>query len=90
MGFMLIPHLKVVQVLTRKVDYCVWSLNGCEQAATQCPLHTLTSITRALFSPFFLKNKQHLEAVKLDVHISMLQANQEFQFPFGGHFFLAF
>lgn len=45
MGFMLIPHTKVVQVVTRKVNHCVWSLNGCEQAATQCPLHTLTSIT---------------------------------------------
>lgn len=39
MGFMLIPHTKVVQVATRM------ALNGCEQAATQCPLHTLTSIT---------------------------------------------
>lgn len=45
MGFMFIPHTKVVQVVTRKVNHCVWSLNGCEQAATQCLLHTLTSIT---------------------------------------------
>lgn len=74
MVFMLIPHIKVVQVVTRKVDHCVWSLNGCEQAATQCPLHTLTSVTGAFF--FFFLNKQHLKAVKLDVCISMLQASQ--------------